>query len=59
MSEEQKQELLDELKTALSEVPQEFHKDVSKALTHDIGIIARTIGMVEKRNAPAEQTEGV
>ena len=58
MSAEQKQEVLDELKTALSEVPQEFHKDVSKALTHDISVIARTIGMVEKKNAPAEQAGG-
>lgn len=52
MSNGSEQTILDELKTALAEVPQEFHKDVSKALAHDIGVMARTIVMVEKRNEP-------
>lgn len=53
MSKVKRQTLLDDLKTALSEVPEQFHKDVSKALTHDIGVIARTIGMVEKKDNPS------
>ena len=48
MSEEKKLEVLDELKEALSDVPEKYHEDVAKSLTHDVGIIARTIGMVEK-----------
>ncbi len=50
MSNENDQSVLSELKTALAEVPQEFHKDVSKALVHDIGVMARTISIVEKRS---------
>ena len=53
MSEEKEQTILDELKTALSEVPTAFHKDVSRALTHDISVMARTIGMVEKKLEPS------
>lgn len=52
MSNGSDQTVLDELKTALAEVPQEFHKDVSKALAHDIGVMARTIGMVERKTEP-------
>ena len=48
MSEEKKQEILDELKEALAGVPEKYHKEVAAALTHDAGLIARTIRMVEK-----------
>lgn len=53
MSEEKKQAILDDLKTALAEVPEQFHEDVSKALTHDISVISRTIGMVQKQDKPS------
>lgn len=46
MSEEKKQDILGELKEALRAVPEEYHADVSRSLTHDIGVIARTISMV-------------
>ena len=46
MSEEKKQEILDELEDALAEVPDKYHREVSPSLTHDIGVIARTINMV-------------
>lgn len=49
MSEEKKREILDELKEALEAVPKEYHADVSRSLTHDIGVIARTIDMVENK----------
>ena len=49
MSEEKKQEILEELKEALEGVPEKYHEDVSKSLTHDIGVIARTINMVENQ----------
>ena len=49
MSEEKKVEILDELKEALSRVPEKYHEDVAKSLTHDVGVIARTINMVEKQ----------
>lgn len=50
MSEEKKQEILGELKEALSEVPEKYHGEVCASLTHDIGVISRTISMVEKQN---------
>ena len=46
MSEEKQQAILSELKAALDAVPEKYHADVSKTLTHDIGVIARTIDMV-------------
>lgn len=50
MSEEKKSEILDELKDALEAVPDSYHAEVSRALTHDISVIARTIGMVEGKS---------
>ena len=50
MSEEKKQEILDELKDALSDVPEKYHGEVCASLTHDIGIIKRAINMVENQN---------
>lgn len=47
MSEEKQQDILNELKEALEAVPEEYHAGVSKTLTHDIGVIARTIDMVK------------
>lgn len=49
MSEEKKKEVLEELKEALAGVPEKYHEDVAKSLTHDVGVIARTISMVESR----------
>lgn len=49
MSEDKKQEILGELENALSEVPEKYHGEVCASLTHDIGVIARTISMVEKK----------
>lgn len=46
MSEEKKQEVLDDIWDALSEIPDKFHADVSKSITHDIGVMAKTIGIV-------------
>ena len=46
MSEEKKSEVLESVSTALEAIPEEFRASVSKSLTHDIGIIARTIDMV-------------
>ena len=51
MSEEKQREILDELKEALAAVPDKYHANVSKSLTHDIGVIARTIDMVEGNTA--------
>ena len=53
MSEEKKQEILGELEDALAEVPDNCHREVCASLTHDIGVIARTISMVEKQ--PCEE----
>lgn len=49
MSEEKKKEILDELKEALVDVPEKYHGEVCASLTHDIGVIKRTISMVESR----------
>ena len=46
VSEEKKSEVLESVSTALEAIPEEFRASVSKSLTHDIGIIARTIDMV-------------
>ena len=43
MSEEKKQELLAEIKEALSDVPAEHQKEVGKAIAHDIGVMAKAI----------------
>lgn len=50
MSEEQKQGILGELKEALSGVPDRYQGQVCASLTHDIGVIKRTIHMVEGKN---------
>ena len=46
MSEEKKQEILDTIKGALSEIPEKYLADVGKSITHDIGVMAKTIGIV-------------
>lgn len=51
MSEEKKQEFLEELKDALADVPEKYHGEVCASLTHDIGVIKRTINMVEGQAA--------
>lgn len=55
VSEGKKKEILDGIKEALGEVPEEFHEDVAQALTHDIGVMVRTIkivGSAEKETRP-------
>lgn len=44
---ENNMELLGELKETLAAIPEKYHEDVARALTHDAGVIARTISMVE------------
>lgn len=51
MSEEKKQELLAEIKEALSDVPAEHQKEVGKAIAHDIGVMAKAIKIA---TSPAE-----
>jgi hypothetical protein len=43
MSEEKKKELLAEIKEALNEVPEEHRQETAKAITHDIGVMAKAI----------------
>lgn len=45
MSEEKKQDVLNEIKEALSEVPDKFHSEVGKAITHDISVMAKAISI--------------
>ena len=46
MSEEKKLEVLDSIREALSDVPDQYQADVGKSITHDIGVMAKTIGIV-------------
>lgn len=46
MSEEKKQEILGIIHDALSDIPEEYQADVGKAITHDIGVMAKTISIV-------------
>lgn len=46
MSEEKKQEILGSIHDALSEIPEQYQSDVGRAITHDIGVMAKTIGIV-------------
>ena len=44
--EEKKQEILGSIREALSEIPEQFQADVGRSITHDIGVMAKTIGIV-------------
>ncbi len=46
MSEEKKQEILGSIRDALSEIPEQFQADVGRSITHDIGVMAKTISIV-------------
>ena len=46
VSEEKKQEILCVIHEALSEIPEEYQADVGKSITHDIGVMAKTIGII-------------
>lgn len=46
VSEEKKQEILSNIREALSEIPEQFQADVGRSITHDIGVMAKTIGIV-------------
>ena len=45
MSEKKKQEVLAQIHDALKEVPAEYRADVSKSITHDIGVMAKAISI--------------
>lgn len=49
MSEKQKKAVLDEIRSALSEVPEAHHAEVGKAIVHDIGVMAKAITIAENR----------
>lgn len=49
MAEQKQTSALDELHAALADVPEEFHAPIAKMLTHDIGVIARTISIIVKQ----------
>lgn len=49
MSEKQKKAVLDEIRSALSEVPEAHHAEVGKAIVHDIGVMAKAINIAENR----------
>ena len=49
MSEEKKQEVLNEIKDALKDIPEKYHKEVAESLTHDIGVTARAIRIAESK----------
>ena len=51
MSEEKKQEVMEQIREALSEIPDELQAGVGKAITHDIGVMARTIAVVNEQRA--------
>ena len=46
VSEEKKQEILDNIHEALSEVPDKYHGYVGDCILHDIGVMKKTIGIV-------------
>ena len=46
MSEEKKQEILTSIHEALSEIPEKYQAEVAKSITHDIGIMGKTISIV-------------
>lgn len=46
MSEEKRQEILEGIHDALSEIPEQYQASVGKSITHDISVMAKTIGIV-------------
>ena len=46
MSEEKKREILGSIHEALSEIPEQYQAEVAKAITHDIGVMRKAIGIV-------------
>ena len=49
MSKDQKKAVLNEIRAALSEVPESHHAEVGKAIVHDIGVMAKAIAIANKR----------
>ena len=49
MSKDQKKAVLNEIRAALSEVPEAHHAEVGKAIVHDIGVMAKAINIANKR----------
>jgi hypothetical protein len=48
VSEKKKQEVLAQIHDALKEVPAEYRADVSKSITHDIGVMAKAISIANQ-----------
>lgn len=46
MPDQTKQSIAEELQAALADVPEEYHAPICRMLTHDISVIARTIGII-------------
>ena len=47
MSEENKKEIMDEIRESLSKIPDRYQADVGRSIAHDIGVMARTIRITE------------
>lgn len=47
VSEEKKREILGSIHEALSEIPEQYQAEVAKAVTHDIGVMGKTIRIVK------------
>ena len=54
MSEEKKKEILDSIHDALREIPEQYQADVGKSITHDIGVMAKTIGIVTAKEISSD-----
>lgn len=51
MSEEKKQEILDEIRQELKSVPDAYQAEIGRSITHDIGVMKRTISIMEASKA--------
>jgi hypothetical protein len=49
MSKDQKKAVLEEIRSALSEVPEAHHAEVGKAIVHDILVMGKAINIANKR----------
>lgn len=51
MSEEKKQEALNEIWDALDGIPDAYQAEIGRSITHDIGVMKRTISIMEASKA--------
>ncbi len=56
MSEESKQEILEEIKQALSQVPAKYQAEIGRSIVHDIGVMVKAIHIV---NSNSGATPGI